>query len=178
MRGKRLTTQSRSVETDDVPAESRIRLAANRLRALRQRNYVEDLAVKSDAGLGTITKNRRRLFAAVVLGLITTVLVWLASMSLPYAASGLLWNGFNLESRLVTILVMSIPFTPPFITVFAFSNLLFPSAPEPNVALGVMSTFSYRQTSDRRWFIIIVSAMFGALNCLLLAIALSTATGN
>lgn len=178
MRGKQLTTKSRSIETASVPAESRIRIAANRLRALRQRNYVEDLAIKSDDGLGNLTKTRRRLFAAIILGVITTALVWLVSMSFPFAASGFLWNGFNLESRLVTILVMSVPFTPPFITVFAFSNLLFPSAPEPNVALGVMSTFSYRQTSDRRWFIIIVSAMFGALNCLLLAIALSNATGN
>ena len=73
---------------------------------------------------------------------------------------------------------MSIPFTPPFITVFAFSNLLFPSAPEADVALGVMSTFAYRQTADRRWFIIIVSAMFGVLNCVLLVIALANATGN
>ena len=178
MRGKQPTTESRSVETVRVPAESRIHLAASRLRALRQRNYVEDLAIKSDVGLGNLIKTRRRLFAAIALGLITTALVWLASMSFPYAASGFLWNGFNLESRLVTILVMSIPFTPPFITVFAFSNLLFPSVPEPNVALGMMSTFWYRQTSERRWFIVIVSAMFGALNCLLLVIALSDATGN
>ncbi|HEX6189610.1 MAG TPA: hypothetical protein VFZ40_16140 [Pyrinomonadaceae bacterium] len=178
MRGKRLTTQSRSVETYDVPAESRIRLAADRLRALRRRNYVEDLAVKSDVGLCAITKNRRRLLAAVLSGLVTTSFVWLAAMSFPYEASSILWNGFNWGNRLLTILVMSIPFTPPFITVFAFSNLLFPSAPEPDVALGVMSTFSYRQTSDRRWFIIIVSAMFGALNCFLLVIALSNATGN
>jgi len=177
MRGKQLTTESRSVETAGVPAESRIRLAANRLRALRRRNYVEDLASQSDVGLDILTKNRRRLFAAIILGLITTALIWLASMSFPYLASSLLWNSFNLESRLVTILVMSIPFTPPFITVFVLSNLLFPSAPQPNVALGMMSTFSHRQTSDR-WFIIIVSAMFGALNCILLVIALANATGN
>jgi hypothetical protein len=178
MRGKQLTTQSRSIETARVPAESRIRLAANRVRALRNRNYVEDLAIKSDTGLDKLTKKRTRLFAAIVLGLITTALVWLASMSFAYAASSILWNGFNLSSRLVTILVMSIPFTPPFITVFAFSTLLFPSADQPENALGVMSTFTYRQTADRRWFIIIVSAMVGALNCLLLVIALSNATGN
>lgn len=178
MRGKRLTAESRSVETVDVPAESRIQLGVNRVRALYRRNYVEDLAVNSDAGLGTITKNRRRLFAAILIGLIATALVWLVAMSFPHVASNFLWTGFNLQNRLLTVLVMSIPFTPPFITVFAFSNLLFPSAPEPGVALGMMSTFSYRQTSDRRWLIIILSAMFGAVNCFLLAFALSNATGN
>ena len=178
MRGKRLTSESRSVETVDVPAESRIQLAVNRARALRQRNYVEDLAVNSDVGLDKITKNRRRLFAAIVIGLIATALVWLVAMSFPFAASDVLWSGFNLQNRLLTILIMSIPFTPAFTTAFALSNLLFPSAPEPNIALGMMSTFSYRQTSDRRWLTIIVSAMFGALNCFLLAFALSNATGN
>jgi hypothetical protein len=114
----------------------------------------------------------------VAVGLVLTALVWAVSLSFPYAASSVLWTGVNLESRLLTILVMSIPFTPPFVTVFALSNLMFPSAPEPDVALGVMSTFEYRQTSDRRWFVIVVSAMFGVLNCLLLGIALASATGN
>lgn len=178
MRGKRLTAQSRSFETVDLPAESRIQLAVNRVRALRKRTFVEELATKSDVGLVELTKNRRRLLAAVVLGLIATALVWLASLSFPYAASILLWNGFNLESRLVTILVMSIPFTPPFITVFAFSTLLFPSTNQPESAVSVMSTFTYRQTANRRWSIFIASAMVGLLNCLLLAIALARATGN
>lgn len=177
MRGKQLTRPS-AIETNRYPAKFRLRLAINRVQALRKRNYVEDLAVRSDAGLVKLTQNRPRLIVAVVVGLVATALVWIAALGFPYAVASVMWTGVNLQSRLLTILVMSVPFTPPFVAVFAFSNLLFPSAPEPDIALGVMSTFEYRQTSDRRWFIIIVSAMFGALNCLLLGIALSSATGN
>jgi predicted Abi (CAAX) family protease len=178
MRGKQLTPRSRVIETARVPATTRMRLTIRRLQALRKRNYVEDLAIKSDDGLITLSQNRKWLFVAVAVGLVLTALVWAVSLSFPYAASSVLWTGVNLESRLLTILVMLIPFTPPFVTVFALSNLMFPSAPEPDVALGVMSTFEYRQTSDRRWFVIVVSAMFGVLNCLLLGIALASATGN
>ena len=177
MRGKQLTS-SPVIETPRVPATTRIRLAIRRLPALRKRNYVEDLAIKSDDGLLTLSQNRKRLFGAVVVGLVLTALVWTVSLSFPYATSSVLWTGITLQSRLLTILLMSIPFTPPFVTAFALGNLMFPSAPESNVALGVMSTFEYRQTSDRRWLIIVVSAMFGALNCLLLGITLSAATGN
>jgi hypothetical protein len=73
---------------------------------------------------------------------------------------------------------MSIPFTPPFISLFALGNLLFPVSPGAEIAVGLMSTFEHRQKSDRQWLIVIVSAMFGALNCLLLVAALAEATGN
>jgi hypothetical protein len=178
MRGKRLTTSTHPIETESAPAESRIRLAVDRVRALRERNYVEDLAIKSETGLGQLTRTRKRLLAGIAAGLFTTALVWITAMSFPYAASKFLWSGFSWQSRLVTILVMSIPFTPPFITVFSISHLMFPSADQPETAVGVMSTFAYRQTSNRRWFIIIVSAIVGLLNCVLLAIALARVTGN
>ena len=90
MRGKKLTTRSHAIETVRVEEESRIRLALNRVRALRKRNYVEDLAIKSDTGLSKLTETRRRLFAAVVLSLITNGFVWLASMSFPHEASSIL----------------------------------------------------------------------------------------
>lgn len=178
MRGKQLTTRSSVIETPRVPTTTRIRFAVARIQALRKRNYVEDLASKSTDGLASLSQDRKRLFIAAVAGLVLTSLNWTISLSFPYAISSVLWTGVNLQSRLLTILVMSVPFTPPFVTVFALSNLIFPSAPEPHVALDVMSTYEYRQTSDRRWLVIIVSAMLGALNCLLLGIALARATGN
>lgn len=178
MRGKQLTRAPRTVKTIRLPAKTRIRFAISRVQALRKKYYVEDLAIRSDAGLVTLTQTRQRIFIAVVVGLVMTALVWIAALSFPYTVSSVMWTGVNLQSRLLTIVLMAIPFTPPFVTVFALSNLLFPSVADPDIGTGVMSTFEYRQTSDRRWLIIIVSAMFGALNCLLLGIALTSATGN
>jgi hypothetical protein len=151
--------------------------------AVSKLNYVEDLAAHSESGLLNLTQRRTWLLSAFVFGLIATVFVWIAALHFPYAASGILLNGFNsnLPSRystLLTVLVMSIPFAPPFISLFALGNLLFPSPAEPEIACGVMSTFEYRQKSGKRWLILIAAGMLGALNCILLAIAISSATGN
>src|SRR6266849_7989674 len=54
---------------------------------------------------------------------------------------------------LLNVLLMSIPFAPPFISFFALGNLLLHSPPEPEIASGVMSSFEYRQRSSKRWLI-------------------------
>jgi hypothetical protein len=78
---------------------------------------------------------------------------------------------------LLSALLMSIPFAPPFISIFALGNLLFPS-PQTELTSGVMSTFEYTQKSGKRRLIVIVAGMFGALNCILLLFAVSDATGH
>lgn len=148
-----------------------------------KRNYVEDLAAGSESGLLKLTERRTWLLPAFVFGLIATAFVWLAALSFPYAASGILLNGFNSNlparySLLLTVLVMLIPFGPPFMSAFALGHLLFPSPPEPEVARGVMSTFEYRQSSNKRWLIVLAAGMLGGLNCILLVFAVSNATGN
>jgi hypothetical protein len=173
------------MENETVLPQSKISRALGRALSLAKskRNYVEDLAANSESGLLKLTQRRTWLLPVFVSGLIATVLVWIAALRFPYAASGILSNGFNsnLPSRystLLTVLVMSIPFTPPFISLFALGHLLFPAPPEPEIVSGVMSSFEYRQRSTKRWLIVIAAGMFGALNCILLVIAISSATGN
>jgi hypothetical protein len=144
---------------------------------------VEDLAAGSEAGLLKLSQRRAWLLPAFIFGLIVTVFIWIVALRFPYTASRILSNGFNsnLPSRystFLTVLVVSIPFAPPFISLFALGNLMFPSPPEPEIAFGVMSTFEYRQQSNKRYLIVIAAGMFGALNCILLLIAISSATGN
>jgi len=183
MSSNRWTSRRRGRENGTLLRQSKISRALRRAVSLARskRNYVEDLAANSEAGLLELTQRRTWLLRAFVIGLIATVFVWIAVLRFPYAASGILSNGFNsnLPSRystLLTVIVMSIPFAPPFISVFALGNLLFPSPSEPEIASGVMSTFEYRQRSDKRWLIVMAAGMFGALNCILLLIAISSAT--
>ncbi len=185
MSRNRWTSRSRGMENGTLLPQSKISRAVRSALSLARskRNYVEDLAVNYDSGLFKLTQRRTRLLWAFVFGLIATALVWIAALRFPYAASGILSNGFNsnLPSRYntpLTVLVMSIPFAPPFISSFALGNLLFPSPPEPEIASGVMSTFEYRQNSNKRYIIVIAAGMFGALNCILLLVAISSATGN
>ncbi len=185
MSGNRLTRRSQGIESGTVLRQSKISHALRRALSLvmSKRNYVEDLASNSESRLLKLTQRRRWLLPAFLFGLIATVFVWIAALRFPYAASGILSNGFNsnLPSRfsvLLTVVVMSIPFAPLFISAFALGNLLFPTPPEPEIASGVMSTFEYRQESNQRWLIVIAAGMFGALNCLFLLIAISSATGN
>jgi hypothetical protein len=185
MISNRRTSRSRRMENGTVLTRSKISRAVRRALSLARskRNYVEDLAASSESGLLKLTQRRTWLLPAFIFGLVTTAFVWVAALRFPYAASGILLNGFNsnLPSRysiLLTVLVMSIPFAPPYLSAFALGNLLFPSSLAPEIALGVMSTFEYRQKSNRRWLIVIAAGMLGALNCILLVIAISSATGN
>ena len=182
MSSSRSTNRARGMENRTQSKIFRA-LSGALLLARSKRNYVEDLAANSDSGLLKLTRRREWLLAAFVGGLIATVFVWVAALRFPDAASAIYSNGFNsnLPSRfsiLLTVLLMSIPFTPPFISVFALSNLLFPSPRETEIASGVMSTFVYRQNSNRRSLVIVAAGMIGALNSLLLLIAITSATGH
>ena len=152
--------------------------------AKSKRNYVEDLATTSDSALLKLTKRRTWMLVAFVVGLVATVFVWIVALRFPYAVSAVFSNGFSsnlLPSRYstpLTVLLMSIPFGPPFISLFALGNLLFPSPPEAGNASGLFSTFEYSQQSNKRWLIIVAAGMFAAMNCIILLIAVSSATGH
>jgi hypothetical protein len=129
MSSNRWTNRSRRMENETVPPQSKIYRTLRRVLSLvmSKRNYVEDLAANSESGLLKLTQRRAWLLRAFVFGSIATVFVWIAALRFPYAASGILWNGFNsnLPSRystLLTVLVMSIPFAPPFVSAFAFGQ--------------------------------------------------------
>ena len=181
----RWTSRALGVKNETVLTRSGISRTIRRAVSLARskRNYVEDLAAGSETGLLKLTHRRTWLLPAFVFGLVATVFVWMAAFSFPHAASGILLNGFNSNlparySLLLTVLVMLIPFGPPFMSAFALGHLLFPSPPDPNIARGLMSTFEYTQKSGKRWLIFIAAGMFGALNCILLVVAISDANGN
>jgi hypothetical protein len=186
MRGNPWTSRPRRSEPRTLARQSRISLAAERARLLAaagKRDYVEDLAIKSDAGLAELSQRRTWLRAAFVLGLIATAIVWITALRFPHIFSLIYSNGVNSGlpgsfDTLLTIVLMSIPFAPPFVAVFALSHLMFPSPAPVEIATGLMSTFEYRQKSNRRTLIIIAAGMAGALNCLLLLILVTTVTGH
>ena len=183
MSSNRWTSRPRVTETGTFVPQSRTARVFQRARSLAtgKHDYVLDLAADSDSGLVKLAQRRKWLLAAFVFGLIATAVVWIAALRFPYAVSAIYSNGVDTNlpryGTLLSVLLMSIPFAPPFISVFALSNLLFPTA-QPELTSGVMSTFQYTQKSNRRYIIFIAAGMFGALNCLLLLFAVSDATGN
>lgn len=182
MFGKHPAGRSLTVKSREVHSPSRISLAWRRAQQLGKRDYAEELALYSDSRLEKLIERRRRLVAALVLGLFATLVVWVVALSFPYAISTLYSFGLNSDvprlDSLLKILLLSIPFAPPFVSVFALSNLLFPSAPDTNIAVGLMSSFDYREKSNRRTLIIVVAAIAGGLNCLVMLVALLSATGK
>ena len=187
MSSNRWTSRSPGTENETVRRQSSISRAFSRaLRRARSlvtgnHDYVLDLAADSDSGLVKLTQRRKWLLAAFVVGLVATVIMWIAALRFPYAVSAIYSNGVDTNlpryGTLMSVLLMSIPFAPPFVSVFALSNLLFPS-PQTELTSGMMSTFQYTQKSNRRYIIFIAAGMFGALNCILLLFAVSDATGN
>ena len=151
-------------------------------RAFDKRDYVEDLAANSQTELAKLTQNRKWLLTAVGLGLLATAVVWIVAWCFPYDVADIYSLGVNSNlpryGTLVTVLLMSVPFAPPFISVFALSHLIFPSPAPREIASGLMSTFEYRQKSSRQTLIFIVAGMAGAVNCLLLLIVLTTLNGH
>ena len=178
MNSNRRTSRARGMGNRVALSQSKLSRIVKSAVSLAKgkRNYATDLAVSYDAGLVKLAQHRKWLLAAVVFGLIATVLVWIVALRFPHAVSVIYANGVNSDlpsrySTVLTILLMSVPFGPPFISVFALTHLLFPSPMEPELASGVMSSFDYAQKSNKRSLIIIVAGVVGALNCLLLIIS-------
>jgi len=149
---------------------------------MSHRDYLEELGASSETRLEELAHRRRLLLPVVLLGLVATGFVWLLALSFPHAASNLLSTGFGSNvpryGTLLSVLVMSIPFAPPFILAFALGNMLLPGNDQPENPSGVMAGFNYAQKSNLRRSIVVVAGVCGALNCLLLLIALSAATGH
>ena len=149
-----------------------------RVRELRNRNYIEELAVRSDSGLSTLSERRKWLVPVLVCGLIATALVWIVALLFPNFAFGLLESKVITNSKLASILLMLIPFAPPFVSSFALGTLMFPETPGPNTATEIMSTFEYRRQNDKKWLLIVASAMLGGFNCLLMFWVVAEASGH
>jgi len=183
MSSKRETTPARGMENVAV---LRLRVSGRLKRAWSlingNRDYVEELATRSDSGLSSLTQRRSWLVASFFGGSVATLLVWIAALRFPYAASFLFANFFNSNlpryGNLITVLLTLIPFTPPFVAAFTLGNMLFVSSQESEFPSGMMATFNYTQKSNTRWLIVVVAGICGAMNCLLLLIVVTSATGH
>ena len=80
--------------------------------------------------------------------------------------------------EILTVVAMAIPFAPPFVSVFALGNMMFPARDGSKLPDGVMGGFRYSQNANRRWQIVVAAGICGASNCLFLMMALLVATGN
>jgi hypothetical protein len=144
---------------------------------------MEKFVLAYDEGLDKLTARRTRLLTALVGGLIGTAIIWIMGVRFPETVSLIYSNGVNSNlpsggSTFLTVILMSIPFTPPFVIVFALANLLFPPSPQPQVPTGLMSSYKYTESSKKQSLIIVVAGMFGALNCVLLWVAVETVMGH
>jgi len=162
---------------------ARIRNRAASLARAKNNLNVEEFALAYDAGLDKLAARRKNLLAAVVCSVIATAVLWVLAVTFPQAVSAIYSNGVNSNlpagaGTLTTVALMSIPFTPPFVLVFALANLLFPPSLLPQVPSGLMSSFQYGEQSKKHYLIIIVAGMFGGLNCILLWLGVETVLGN
>ena len=144
---------------------------------------MEDLATNSDTGLTRLNESRKWLAIVFAAGVIATLAVWIVAMSFPYAIADVYANGFNSNlpnrfSTLLTVLLFLVPFTPPFLSSYTLANLVFGPSIEPPMASELMSSYQYRQGSNKRRLIFVIAGMIGGLNCLLMLIAVTSATGN
>ncbi len=144
---------------------------------------VEDFALAYDAGLDKLAARRKTLLIAVLCSVVATLLIWVLAVTVPETVSWIYSYGVNSNlpvgaGTLTTVALMSIPFTPPFVLVFALANLLFPPSIGPQAPSGLMSSFQYGEQSKKHYLIFVVAGMFGGLNCILLWLGVETAMGK
>jgi len=118
------------------------------------------------------------LVPVLICGLIATASVWIVALLFPAFAFSLLESKVISNSKLALVLLLLIPFAPPFVSSFALGTLVFPAVPGPNTATEIMSTFEDRQQYDKKWLLITSSAMLGGFNCLLMFWVVAVGAGN
>jgi hypothetical protein len=67
------------------------------------------------------------------------------------------------------LLIFALPFILPFIAVYTIARNRHPDIEEESrIATGMMAGYAYRQRTEKRWKIWLLSGMAGGLNCALL----------
>lgn len=144
--------------------------------------YLFELGAKSGVTLDELSERRSWLLPAALIGLLANICVWTFALVFPNFTSHV--YGFITDTNLprygtfLSTLALAIPFAPPFVSAFAFLSLRAASHQPTDTSSDVMASFQYVQRADRRWFTLVVAGICGALNCLLLLIALLIRTGN
>ena len=143
-------------------------------------DYLFELGAKSATNLDELAARRRLLLPAALLGLIANASVWTFAMGFPHLTSSVYGivtdNNLPRYGTFLSVLALAIPFAPPFVSVFALLSLRNAANEQTESASSVMTSFQYAQRSNR--FIVVAAGICGALNCLLLLVALLIRTGN
>jgi hypothetical protein len=144
--------------------------------------YLFELGANGGIKLDELSERRSRLLPLALIGLVGNICVWAFALVFPYFTSNVYGfvtdNNLPRYGTLLSVLALAIPFTPPFVSVFALLSLRGATDAQPAAVSDVMASFQYAQTDNRRSFILIVSGICGALNCFFLLMALLIRTGN
>jgi len=110
----------------------------------------------------------------VIICLLANLLLWLLLLASPSTVSSIVdrlttSSGSDGSSRGGVLLVLALPFILPFIAVYSVARNRHPDIEdESSIETGMMAGYAYRQRTDRRWKIWLLSGMAGGLNCVLL----------
>ena len=184
---RRLLMQRFAFDESSVKRKSRTLKTSAATRAKRYLrlsgdDYLQELGAKSETTLDDLAQRQRLLLPAALIGLVATAVVWIFALAFPNLISRVYQfitdSSVPRYGTLLSVLAMAIPFMPPFVSAFALLSMRNVAKEQPESASDVMASFQYAETSNRRWFIVVVAGICGALNCLLLLIALLVRTGN
>jgi hypothetical protein len=111
----------------------------------------------------------------VIVCLLATFGLWIFVLGFPSTVAWVLnlitssdANGTS-QRGAAWFLIMGLPFILPFVAVYSIARSRHPDIEdESRIETGMMAGYAYRQRTDKRWQIWLLSGMAGALNCLLL----------
>jgi hypothetical protein len=110
----------------------------------------------------------------VLICLLANLLLWLLVLASPSTVAWIVdrlttSSGSEGNSRGGVLLIMALPFILPFIAVYSVARNRHPDIEdESSIETGMMAGYAYRQRTDKRWKIWLLSGMTGGLNCVLL----------
>ena len=145
-------------------------------------DYLFELGAKCGITLDELSERRSWLLPTALIGLAANICVWGFALAFPHFTSSV--YGFITDNNLprygafLSVVALAIPFAPPFVSTFALLILGDATDEQPESTSHVMASFQYAQRSNRRWVRVVIAAIVGAFNCLLLLIAMLIRTGN
>lgn len=103
---------------------------------------------------------------AVAGGALVTITMWVVHLSYPD-----IFTSF-LEMDGWAKLFLGFVLAPPFVVAFSVGSFIYrvPTEPEKTDEFGPMSAYFYQENASRRWKILIVAAIIGAVNFLLMLV--------
>ena len=121
---------------------------------------LHSLALKLFQAFEANTQSKTHVLA-VVAGMLVTIAMWFVHLSYPY----IFQDALETRNKLVVLFSFGVIFAPPFAMGFGIGSLICSQANEPDEKeSGPMSGYFYRERADKRWKILVVAAIVGAMN--------------